>query len=199
MSILAAAVSAPVTQWGPRILLTALMLSVIALGFWGMRRGWRARAARQGHIPAPPEPPAGLLAQAYAEGAGEAGADLPDAAPAGIPGMYVATTTAGDLLDRIVVHGLAHRGRALLLVRPEGVLVDRVGEVPLWIPRDALRAVRLGNGQAQKAYEAGGLILLTWRLGDVEVETGFRGDDPEQHIAAAQALSELVPSAGGAR
>ena len=66
----------------------------------------------------------------------------------------------------------------------------------LWIPRAELRDVRLGSGQAQKAFEAGGLILITWQLGDREVDTGFRADDPEQHIATASALSALVPTSG---
>jgi hypothetical protein len=110
--------------------------------------------------------------------------------------MYVATTTAGDLLDRIVVHGLGNRGRADLYLRSQGILVDRVGEPSLWIPVESLRAVRLGSGQAQKAYEAGGLILITWQLGDRQVDTGFRADDPEQHIATASALSALVQTLG---
>ncbi len=159
-----AAESAPVTAWGPRLLLTVAVLVIIGLGLWGMRSGWRARAERQADIAAPSAPPAGA-----------------DGGP-GVAGQYVATTTAGDLLDRIVVHGLGNRGRADLYVRTEGVLVDRVGEPALWIPTESLRAVRLGSGQAQKAFEAGGLILITWLLGDRVVDTGFRADDPEQHI-----------------
>ncbi len=55
-SILAAE-SAPVTAWGPRVLLTVVVLTVIGLGIWGMRHGWRARAERQADIPAPIPPP----------------------------------------------------------------------------------------------------------------------------------------------
>jgi hypothetical protein len=177
--------SAPVTDWIPRLLLTVAVLALIGLGVWGMRRGWRARGARQSDVAAPAPVPADL------EAGGPQGA--------GVPGMYVATTTAGDLLDRIVVHGLGNRGRAELYLRSQGVLVDRVGEPPLWIPVESLRAVRLGSGQAQKAYEAGGLILITWQLGDRQVDTGFRADDPEQHIATASALSALVQTLGDFR
>jgi hypothetical protein len=176
-----AAQSAPVTEWGPRLLLTLAVLAIIALGVWGMRRGWQARGARQSDIAAPAPVP-DHVRTGDPEG--------------GVPGMYVATTTAGDLLDRIVVHGLGNRGRADLYLRSQGVLVDRAGEPPLWIPVESLRAIRLGSGQAQKAYEAGGLILITWQLGDREVDTGFRADDPEQHIATASALSALVQTLG---
>ena len=173
--------SAPVTQWGLRLLLTAAVVAMIALGVWGMRRGWQRRAARQSDVPPPPATPAGLP-------------------PAdSVPGLYVATTTAGDLLDRIVVHGLGNRGRADLYVRTEGVLIDRVGEPSVWIPRESMRDVRLGSGQAQKAFEAGGLILVRWALGPREVETGFRADDPDAHVATAEALYALFTSPGGTR
>ena len=179
----AQAASAPVTDWMPRILLTLAVLAIIGLGVWGMRRGWRARAARQSDVPVPPGPPAWF----------------DSGMPPGVPGTYVATTRSGDLLDRIVVHGLGHRGRAELHIGADGVLIDRVGEVPVWIPRESLTDVRLGSGQAQKAYEAGGLILVTWRLGEHLLDTGFRADDPEAHLAAATELSALVTPAGGPR
>jgi hypothetical protein len=146
-----------------------------------MWRGWHARARRQADLAAPPAPPADA------------------SAGAGVPGQYVATTTAGDLLDRIVVHGLGNRGRADLYVRTEGVLVDRVGEPPLWIPVESLRDVRLGSGQAQRAFESGGLILITWQLGDRAVDTGFRADDADLHVATARTLSSMIHSAGGLR
>jgi hypothetical protein len=179
VALLRLAQSQPVTQWGPRLLLTLTVVAVVALGVWGMRRGWRARGSRQADLPAPPP--------------------VPDAAADAslVPGTYVATTTEGDLLDRIVAHGLGHRGRAGIAILPDGVLVRRTGEVPLWIPRESLRGVRLGSGQAQKAYEAGGLILIAWQLGDRRVETGFRCDDAQAHVATARALSDLVPIAGG--
>jgi hypothetical protein len=184
-TLVRAAESAPVTSVGPRVLLTLGVLAFLVLSFWGMRRGWLARGRRQGHIPAPPDVPAAVRA------------DGPGVAP--VAGMYVATTTSGDLLDRIVVHGLGNRGRAELFVRTDGVLVERTGEPTVWIPAESLRDVRLGSGQAQKAYEAGGLILITWQLGGLDVDTGFRADDPDLHIATASALSSLVHTTGEPR
>lgn len=180
-----AAQSAPVTNWGPRILLTLAVFAVIGLGVWAMSRGWRARGRRQADMPAPPEVPPSVASDGP-------GVD-------GVAGMYVATTTAGDLLDRIVVHGLGNRGRADLFLRTDGVLIDRVGEPSLWIPAESLRDVRLCSGQAQKAYEKGGLILITWQLGDLQLDTGFRADRTDQHVATASALSALLTSPGGTR
>ncbi len=171
--------SVPVTHVGLRLLLTLATLALIGLGLWGMRRGWRNRGARQSGVPQPPSPPR----------------DLPPAQA--VPGLYVATTTAGDLLDRIVVHGLGNRGRAELYLRTEGLLIDRTGEPSLWIPRESLVDVRLGRGQAQKAFEAGGVILVRWALGGYEFETGFRADDPDAHVATASALAGLLTNPGG--
>lgn len=182
-AVIRVAESAPVTQWGSRLVLTAVVLAIIGLGVWGMRQGWAGRAARQADVAEPGPVPVGRRAP---EGSA-------------VPGMYVATTTAGDLLDRIVAHGLGNRGRARLSIHDDGVLVERTGERPVWIPRTSLRAVRLGSGQAQKAYEAGGLILIAWQLGERTVETGFRADDPDQHVATAQQLSLLVADTGGIR
>lgn len=181
---LLAAESAPVTDWGPRLLLTAAVLVVIGLAVWGMLRSWRARAERQGDIPELSAAPESAVAAA---------------AERAVPGLYVATTSTGDLLDRIVAHGLGHRGRAHLSISPAGVLVQRAGEADVWIPQVALRDVRLGSGQAQKAFEAGGLILVTWQLGPRTVDTGFRADDPDQHVATAESLAALVPTHGGSR
>ncbi len=182
-SLVRTAESAQVTSWGPRILLTLLVLAVIGVAIWGMRRGWLARGRRQSEIPTPPHVPTHVVTD---------GPGVP-----GVPGMYVATTSTGDLLDRIVVHNLGNRGRADLFLRTDGVLIDRVGEPSLWIPADRLRDVRLGNGQAQKAFEAGGLILITWQLGDRQLDTGFRADDADAHAATATALSALLSTSGG--
>ncbi len=199
-AVVRAAESAPVTQWGPRLALTVLTLAVIALAVWGMRRGWAAREARQADLPALPEVPAELLSALVGADEGPdttpaGGAALPD----GVTGLYVATTTAGDLLDRIVAHGLGHRSRATLRIAEDGVLIERTGEVDLWIPRSAVTDVRLGSGQAQKAFEAGGLILIGWQWGPRGVETGFRADKPEEHVATAHALSLLVSTEEGSR
>ena len=146
-----------------------------------MWHGWRARGARQSWIPDLPTVP-----------------DLEDH-PTPVPGLYVATTTAGDWLDRVVVHGLGNRGRAGLVIAPGGVLLVREGESDVWIARESISDVRLDRGLAQKVFEAGGVIVITWALGSAVLDTGFRADDPDAHIAAAHQIAELVGVTGGAK
>ena len=79
------------------------MLAVVAVVFVLIWIGWRNRLRRQSDIEQLPAVPAGL-------GEPLASAD----------GQYVASTTAGDWLDRIAVHGLGIRTNAQTLHPPGG-------------------------------------------------------------------------------
>ncbi len=132
--------------------------------------GWRRRVARQRGLATPN--PAPVLA----------------AGAARLRGKYVATTTAGDPYDRIAVAGLGFRGDAVASVHREGVLVERAGEVDLWIPREDLVGVDRATWTIDRVVEGDGLHLVRWRLGDQEVDTYLRLDAP---IAFDTALAEL--------
>jgi hypothetical protein len=167
----------PTTRLGERLLATLLMLAVIAGLLLLMRRGWRRRAARQGHLPPPPPaPPA------------EPGEALLDP----VAGFYVSTTTAGDWLDRVVAHGLGVRSRAIVHVTTAGVRVGRTGADDLWVPADALRGVRRERGMAGKYVEEGGLVVLTWALGEHLLDTGLRAPRSADGDALEAALAGLV-------
>ncbi|MFM9135238.1 MAG: hypothetical protein ACKOT0_07375 [bacterium] len=166
--------SAPVTQWPLRVALVGLMVGLIALVLLGMRRGWKARAARQGDLPLPP-----------ADGLGQA-----TLGP--VPGVFVGTSSAGDWLDRVVVHDLGVRSRADLLAGPSGVLLERTGARDGFVPRAALRGARADRGVAGKAYERDGVLVLTWELGGRLVDTGFRADVAAEQAEALAALETLA-------
>ncbi len=153
-----------------------IILVIVAL----MALGWRNRLRRQADVPAPADPPA------------EPGRVLYEA-----EGQYVATTTAGDWLDRIAVHGLGLRGNAVTAVRPDGVLISRAGARSVFIPREDLVSVQLASGMTGKFVEKEGLVILTWRLGTEPVDTGFRtrhASAKAQLVAAVAALVPAVPS-----
>ncbi|WP_328586894.1 PH-like domain-containing protein [Tersicoccus phoenicis] len=151
------------------ILLVALLVVVFAL----MRRGWRARQRRQADVPAP-------------QRTGELGEPL-----AGAAGMYVVTTSAGDWLDRVAVHGLGVRTDADLTVHPGGVLIARRGADDVVIPTADLESVTTTSGMAGKFVERDGLLVLTWRLGPRRVDTGFRVRHAGEQAALIAALLTL--------
>lgn len=154
------------------------MLVVVAVVFALIGIGWRNRVRRQSDIEQLPAVPAGLGEPVLAA-----------------EGQYVASTTAGDWLDRIAVHGLGIRTNARLSVHPEGVLLDRSGAAALFIPAARLSGVRQDSGMAGKFVEKDGLLVLSWTLGQHELDTGFRTRKAADKPALLQTLQELI-SAG---
>lgn len=157
------------------LLFTLVLIGVALVLIW---LGWRNRLRRQADVEPLPAVPAGL-------GEALAAAD----------GQYVATTTAGDWLDRIAVHQLGLRTNAGLSVHPEGVLFDRSGAGPVFIPAGRLTGVRQESGMAGKFVEKDGLLVLSWMLGARELDTGFRTRRAEDKALLLAALQDLISAA----
>ncbi|MFJ5957197.1 hypothetical protein ACIQC5_14735 [Paenarthrobacter sp. NPDC092416] len=157
------------------VLITVPLIVVVLAMIW---LGWRNRLRRQSDVerlPQVPEPltPATVVAE----------------------GQYVATTTAGDWLDRIAVQGLGIRTNAELSIHAEGVLFDRAGAAPVFIPRPALTGSRQDTGMAGKFVEKDGLLVISWKLGTRELDTGFRTRHAADKHSLLEALQELISAA----
>jgi hypothetical protein len=161
-----------------KILPGLAMLAIIAVVFVLLGIGWRNRLRRQSDVEQLPAVPAEL--------------SLPMAAA---DGQYVATTTAGDWLDRIAVRGLGIRTNAELTVHPEGALFARAGAGPLFIPADRLTGIRQDSGMAGKFVEKDGLLVVSWTLGSRELDTGFRTRRADDKPAILEAFQELISAA----
>ena len=157
-------------------LLFTLVLIGVALALIAI--GWRNRLRRQSDVEPLPEVPAEL-------GAPLAAAD----------GQYVASTTAGDWLDRIAVHNLGIRTNAKLSVHAEGVLFERAGAGPVFIPAGRLTGVRQESGMAGKFVEKDGLLVLSWMLGSHELDTGYRTRRAEDKAVLLTTLQDLISAA----
>jgi hypothetical protein len=156
----------------PVILTVIILFAIFAL----LALGWRNRLKRQAGIDPLPQVPAGRGAPLLA-----------------VPGQYVATTTAGDWLDRVSVHQLGLRTNAVMEVDSDGVLISRNGAADLWIAAGALSEVRTESGMAGKFVERDGLVVLSWKLGATAVDTGFRTREAAAKkplLAALAALAE---------
>jgi hypothetical protein len=145
------------------LIMAALLAVLIAFFIRQMMRGWLNRARRQveaiGKLPALPE----------------------TVGPAIIPatkGLYVGSTIAPSWQDRIVVGDLGFRSKAVLTRYPEGIMVQRSGATPIWIPDESITAIRTERGIAGKALTHDGILAIRWKLpSGTEIDTGFRGDD----------------------
>jgi hypothetical protein len=145
-----------------------LVLAIVAfflLCLWGMYVGWR-RKARSQSVQVPPFPP-------IPEDPGEALLES--------TGVYVATTFAGEWQNRVVTRGAGLRTGAVWRLHDGGVAVERWGAPDFWIPREAITGVRRDTRIAGKVMGTDALLVLTWRLGDAGLDTGFRGDDLDDY------------------
>lgn len=129
-----------------------LMVVLLGLMFWG----WTGRRKRQAHLVAPVAAPT------------DRGAVI-----ATLSGKYVATTTSGNRLDRVAVHGLGFRGTATLTVSAAGVLVNLPGD-EVWIPREHLVSTHRATWTIDRVVEPDGLEVIEWMLGEQSVESAFR-------------------------
>jgi hypothetical protein len=145
------------------LIMAAVLALLIAFFIRQMMRGWLRRAQRQvemiGALPPLPE----------------------TVGPAIIPatrGLYVGSTIAPSWQDRIAVGDLGFRSKAVLTRYPEGIMVQRTGARPIWIPDDAITALRTERGIAGKALTYDGILAIRWKLpSGTEIDTGFRSDD----------------------
>ena len=142
-----------------------VLVLVVVLAYYGMWRGWRGRAARQSDLPEP----------AWLDG--DIGVEVVS------EGTYVSTTTGGHWMDRVAVHGLGALGPATIGRDDDGLLVLREHAQGFRIARQDLLGVRRQRGIAGKVRDRDGIVVITWRLGDHELDTGFRpvrADDAAQ-------------------
>ena len=167
---------AEVTNWPLRILLVLVMLALIALALWGMRRGWQRRERSQADLPAPAD-------------AVPADAVLTDP----VPGLFAGTGVNGDWMDRIVVHDLGVRSRGSLAWGPAGVWLAREGARSVFIPAGSIVGVRADRGVAGTVRSKDGMAVITWRLGDRVLDTGFRADAAADHASVLDGLMGQFP------
>jgi hypothetical protein len=147
-------------------------LAIIGVGWFGMYRGWRNRQRRQAGLAPLPAVPEGKVK--------------------GVEGVYVATTTAGDWMDRIAVHELGVRSTADLAVSEAGLTFHRQGAADVFIPVGHL-TVRTDRGIAGKVTaEASGLVVVTWTHDGHELDTGFRPRRKADTAPLTESISTLI-------
>lgn len=161
----------------PAVIITVLVvIAVIAL----IALGWRNRRRRQGDVPAPAGVPE-RLSEPRTE----------------VEGTYVVTTSAGDRLDRIAVHGLGVRGNALLSVGQDGVAVLREGSPNFFIPAAELELVDTTSNMVGKAVERDGIVVIRHHHDGFGFDTGFRARYHSDKAGLLNALRTLLPAAAG--
>jgi hypothetical protein len=106
--------------------------------------------------------------------------------------FYVATTFADRPLERVIAHGMAHRGWAFLLITETGIEVSRLGELSFLIPRSDLVEVGSVGAVIDRAVEEDGLVSIKWKLGSQILESHFRFVDANLRSSSLSELATLV-------
>ncbi|WP_394552220.1 hypothetical protein ACDF64_15330 [Agromyces sp. MMS24-JH15] len=125
-------------------------LLVVAGAAWLMLRSFRSRQERDAVLTAHPMP-----------------------ATLGAPSLecealYVATTPAGEPLERLAMPGLAFRGSARVEVVPEGVVLRIAGEPASFVPADKLVGAAPATWVIDRSVEPEGLVSITWIAAEEE-------------------------------
>jgi len=131
-----------------------------------MMRSWRRRAQQQeeviGELPAMPD---------------ELGA-----ASGTLHGVYVGCTVSPSWNNRITAGDLGYRNTATLTSYPKGILLERSHAHPIWIPREAIAAVRTERGMVGKVAGRDSILAIRWQLpSGVGIDTGFRANDRREY------------------
>lgn len=160
-----------------------LLLVIGFLVFWMLMigliiLGWKNRQKRQGDaVGALPDVPA----------------ELGELTVLPVTGLYVGSTIAPSWQNRIAVGDIGHRATGTLSGHTTGILLDRNGESPIWIPAASIRAVRTERGLAGKVMSKDGLLVVRWELPTgTEIDTGFRSDDKSVYPAWVDHYAETT-------
>ena len=168
--------SQPITAIGPRALFTLLTIVAISLAFAGMRLGWVRTARRFNFLPKPES---------------TVPADAKLALPA-VEARLAGTTIAGKWLDRVNTYDLCTPRAVEVSTYDIGVFITDGENFNLWIPQLRTSAIARGRGIAGDVVEPEGLIVLTWRLGDTDLDTGIRVQRHSDHEKTYEAIRNVV-------
>lgn len=154
---------------------TIVVIVLIALVLIGMYFGWRARQKRQAHLVRTLPVPADIGTELFSS-------EL----------LYVATTIAGEPLNRVAVSGLGYRARASIIVAAGGIVLDLAGEPEAFIPADAVLGVGRANWTIDRVVENGGLVVVNWMLGETSVDSYLRLVEPPDPSAMIGAIQQVI-------
>ncbi|WP_426624229.1 hypothetical protein ACPPVW_16915 [Leifsonia sp. McL0607] len=159
----------------PTIGILLVVIVVLALALVGWRRRVRRDAPAGGGYPAP---------------------ETATTATASSEVLYVATTAAGEPLERLALPGLTYRGRGTVEVSADGVQLRVAGEQPVFIPAASLTGVGASTVAIDRVVERDGMVRLGWTTsGGAAADSYFRVVDPAGRGPLTAAVEDIIPAA----
>lgn len=168
--------SAPVTDWPVRLMLIGIMIAILAVIFYVMRARWR-RLTRESEQTLPPINEVPTESVLIAEP---------------IPGVFLGTSPSGDWMRRVMAQGLGVRSRASVQWDDSGIFVERTGEPNLFIGTPDIVCCEFGRGVAGTVRAKGSVLVVTWKLGEAILDSGFRADTAIGHQVLKDQCARLA-------
>lgn len=154
------------------ILVTAIILFLVVVAF----RAWRKRALNhENRFSAPLE-----------------WLEHPSGSRQWTRVQYVATTVAGDPLDRVTAHGMGPRGFAKITASADGVLIERNGETPIGIRAQQIIGVSHATAAIDRSVETDGLIQLDWVQDEFALSTFLRATKSDDRQQIFDTFTQIV-------
>lgn len=88
--------------------------------------------------------------------------------------QYVATVFSNEPLRKVTAYGLGPRGHGRCYASDAGLLIQRDGEVDLFIPKSTIQDIGFSSATIDRGVERKGLVSLQWMLGEVSLTTQLR-------------------------
>ena len=74
----------------------------------------------------------------------------------------------------------------------DGLVIEREGQLDVFVPATVIEEVTSARGIAQEVYEREGIVAITWRNGERLITTGLRMATPDDHVALMKAIDRLI-------
>ena len=109
--------------------------------------------------------------------------------------QYVATTIAGEPLNRVTAHGLGFRGRATVSIAEAGLLIERKGERSIAISNTQIDGFDFVQAVIDRAVEKDGLLAISWSQDGTLLTTVLRFNSAADRNRVLQASKVFIRKA----
>ena len=159
---------------------------MITLAFVGMRFGWNGKAKKFAQLVEPQrsKPQDAIVVCGPFEA------------------RFAGTTSRGNWLDRVTVHGLGTPRGVDVSLYQQGIWLTNGEDYALWIPASEVSSITTSRGLAGDVVERDGMIIIEWALAQtapaqstMALDSGIRISRHDDHTDFLTHSAQVLPNA----